>query len=377
MISSPERIVVHLVMRQWRLNVVAGIARLAEHQSGEVPLGIVMIAEAESVTPLVYHNVTNHVRAVSVWHRIQPPCVHVDVVIDDYVAFPDGPPGHVGRVDIVNFQVSGVPDIVIKDTDASDGVPCTDRAAECPVVLRVVLVPYLTAVHRVVALKMTACQRGRRGCANQGESRQQRRASNSSSAHPISESNAPHRSSSCQSFMNRYRRLPATLQERERESRGAGANVNRWMLPVGVTSRRAMAGRSQRRSPRGPLAVQDARLPGGGRARETCCARPRVPAQLIRGRSLRSLRQAGVTSAPATNSIIVRPAHRTRRTTTGHSSMRRIITWSTRDRHPRIVIAVWVLIAGALSMGPTLQSVTSNDASKSLPASVDGTCQAE
>jgi len=57
--------------------------------------------------------------------------------------------------------------------------------------------------------------------------------------------------------------------------------------------------------------------------------------------------------------------------------MRRIITWSTRDRHPRIVIAVWVLIAGALSMGPTLQSVTSNDASKSLPASVDGTCQAE
>src|SRR5665648_1156094 len=95
MISSPERIVVHLVMRQWRLNVVAGIARLAEHQSGEVPLGIVMIAEAESVTPLVYHNVTNHVRAVSVWHRIQPPCVHVDVVIDDYVAFPDGPPGHV------------------------------------------------------------------------------------------------------------------------------------------------------------------------------------------------------------------------------------------------------------------------------------------
>src|SRR5665648_1200223 len=45
------------------------------------------------------------------------------------------------------------------------------------------------------------------------------------------------------------------------------------MLPVGVTSRRAMAGRSQRRSPRGPLAAQDARLPGGGRARETCCAR--------------------------------------------------------------------------------------------------------
>jgi uncharacterized membrane protein YdfJ with MMPL/SSD domain len=35
------------------------------------------------------------------------------------------------------------------------------------------------------------------------------------------------------------------------------------------------------------------------------------------------------------------------------------------------VIAVWVLIAGALSMGPTLQSVTSNDASKSLPANVE------
>jgi uncharacterized membrane protein YdfJ with MMPL/SSD domain len=51
--------------------------------------------------------------------------------------------------------------------------------------------------------------------------------------------------------------------------------------------------------------------------------------------------------------------------------MRNIITWSTRGRHPWIVIAVWVLIAGALSMGPTLQSVTSNDASKSLPANVE------
>jgi RND superfamily putative drug exporter len=51
--------------------------------------------------------------------------------------------------------------------------------------------------------------------------------------------------------------------------------------------------------------------------------------------------------------------------------MRNIITWSTRGRHPWLVIAVWVLIAGVLSMGPTLQSVTSNDASKSLPASVE------
>ena len=51
--------------------------------------------------------------------------------------------------------------------------------------------------------------------------------------------------------------------------------------------------------------------------------------------------------------------------------MRRIITWSTRGRHPWIVIAAWVLIAGALAAGPSLQSVTSNDASKSLPASVE------
>jgi len=51
--------------------------------------------------------------------------------------------------------------------------------------------------------------------------------------------------------------------------------------------------------------------------------------------------------------------------------MRNIITWSTRGKHPWIVIAVWILIAGVLSMGPTLQSVTSNDASKSLPASLE------
>ena len=51
--------------------------------------------------------------------------------------------------------------------------------------------------------------------------------------------------------------------------------------------------------------------------------------------------------------------------------MRNIITWSTRGKHPWIVIAVWVLIAGGLAAGPKLQSVTSNDASKSLPASVE------
>jgi RND superfamily putative drug exporter len=51
--------------------------------------------------------------------------------------------------------------------------------------------------------------------------------------------------------------------------------------------------------------------------------------------------------------------------------MRNIVTWSTRGKHPWIVIAAWVLIAGALSMGPKLQSVTSNDASKSLPANVE------
>jgi hypothetical protein len=35
------------------------------------------------------------------------------------------------------------------------------------------------------------------------------------------------------------------------------------------------------------------------------------------------------------------------------------------------VIVVWVLVAGALAMGPKLQSVTTNDASKSLPASLE------
>jgi RND superfamily putative drug exporter len=51
--------------------------------------------------------------------------------------------------------------------------------------------------------------------------------------------------------------------------------------------------------------------------------------------------------------------------------VRRVIIWSTRGKHPWIVVAAWVLIAGALSTGPALQSVTSNDASKSLPASVE------
>ena len=51
--------------------------------------------------------------------------------------------------------------------------------------------------------------------------------------------------------------------------------------------------------------------------------------------------------------------------------MRNVITWSTRGRHPWIVIAVWVLIAGVMATGPALQSVTSNDASRSLPASVE------
>ena len=51
--------------------------------------------------------------------------------------------------------------------------------------------------------------------------------------------------------------------------------------------------------------------------------------------------------------------------------MQRVVTWSTRGKHPWIVIAVWVLIAGALSAGPSLQSVTSNDASKSLPTTVE------
>jgi RND superfamily putative drug exporter len=51
--------------------------------------------------------------------------------------------------------------------------------------------------------------------------------------------------------------------------------------------------------------------------------------------------------------------------------MRNVITWSTRGRHPWIVIAVWILIAGVMAMGPALQSVTSNDASRSLPASLE------
>ncbi len=51
--------------------------------------------------------------------------------------------------------------------------------------------------------------------------------------------------------------------------------------------------------------------------------------------------------------------------------MRRIITWSVRGNHPWIVIAVWIVIAGVLSVGPKLQSVTSNDASKSLAAGVE------
>ena len=51
--------------------------------------------------------------------------------------------------------------------------------------------------------------------------------------------------------------------------------------------------------------------------------------------------------------------------------MRRIITWSVRGRHPWIVIAIWIVIAGALSMGPKIQSVTTNDASKGLSNAVE------
>jgi RND superfamily putative drug exporter len=51
--------------------------------------------------------------------------------------------------------------------------------------------------------------------------------------------------------------------------------------------------------------------------------------------------------------------------------MRRIVTWSTRGRHPWIVIGAWIVIAGVLAMGPKLQSVTTNDASRSLPASLE------
>jgi RND superfamily putative drug exporter len=56
---------------------------------------------------------------------------------------------------------------------------------------------------------------------------------------------------------------------------------------------------------------------------------------------------------------------------TSSSRLRNIITWSTRGRHPWIVIAIWIVVAGALSLGPKLASVTSNDASKSLPANVE------
>ena len=51
--------------------------------------------------------------------------------------------------------------------------------------------------------------------------------------------------------------------------------------------------------------------------------------------------------------------------------MRRIITWSVRGKHPWIVIALWIVAAGLLSMGPKLQSVTTNDASKGLSDKVE------
>jgi RND superfamily putative drug exporter len=51
--------------------------------------------------------------------------------------------------------------------------------------------------------------------------------------------------------------------------------------------------------------------------------------------------------------------------------MRRIITWSVRGKHPWIVIALWIIAAGLLSMGPKLQSVTTNDASKGLSNKVE------
>jgi RND superfamily putative drug exporter len=51
--------------------------------------------------------------------------------------------------------------------------------------------------------------------------------------------------------------------------------------------------------------------------------------------------------------------------------MRRIITWSVRGWHPWVVIAAWVVVAGLLSMGPKLQSVTTNDASKGLSDKVE------
>ena len=51
--------------------------------------------------------------------------------------------------------------------------------------------------------------------------------------------------------------------------------------------------------------------------------------------------------------------------------MRRIITWSVRGKHPWIVIAAWIVVAGLLSMGPKIQSVTTNDASKGLSDKVE------
>jgi uncharacterized membrane protein YdfJ with MMPL/SSD domain len=51
--------------------------------------------------------------------------------------------------------------------------------------------------------------------------------------------------------------------------------------------------------------------------------------------------------------------------------MRRIITWSVRGNHPWVVIAAWIVVAGLLSMGPKLQSVTTNDASKGLSDKVE------
>lgn len=51
--------------------------------------------------------------------------------------------------------------------------------------------------------------------------------------------------------------------------------------------------------------------------------------------------------------------------------MRNAITWSTRGWHPWLVIAVWLIVAGALAMGPSIQSVTTNDASKTLPADLE------
>ena len=51
--------------------------------------------------------------------------------------------------------------------------------------------------------------------------------------------------------------------------------------------------------------------------------------------------------------------------------MRRIVTWSVRGRHPWIVIAAWIVVAGLLSTGPKLQSVVSNDASKGLSSHLE------